>query len=268
MSEQRLGGGRGTAGVVRVGKTVHRPTGPWTPTVHAFLRHLRSAGFTAAPDVLGLDDQGRDILTFIEGETWGDSISPDEPKTDLVVPRAWLPLTRSDETLHELGRMLGAVHRAAYGFRPERPLWREYEIPLKEDEIVTHGDMGPWNIVYRGSKPVGLIDWDSAQPRRPLDDLARTAWKVVPLGTSETLRAYGFSEPFDTARRLRLFCDAYGLKDRPSVVPALSTVKQLEAEKLRYWQPLPAGIGARHLRAIAADLEWLAANEKDLRAAL
>jgi aminoglycoside phosphotransferase (APT) family kinase protein len=164
--------------------------------------------------------------------------------------------------------MLGAVHRAAYGFRPERPLWREYEIPLKEDEIVTHGDMGPWNIVYRGSKPVGLIDWDSAQPRRPLDDLARTAWKVVPLGTSETLRAYGFSEPFDTARRLRLFCDAYGLKDRPSVVPALSTVKQLEAEKLRYWQPLPAGIGARHLRAIAADLEWLAANEKDLRAAL
>jgi hypothetical protein len=91
---------------------------------------------------------------------------------------------------------------------------------------------------------------------------------VVPLGTSETLRAYGFTQPFDTARRLRLFCDAYGPEDRASLVSALSTVKQLEAEKLRYWQPLSAGIGARHLRAIAADLEWLAGHENGLRAAL
>jgi Ser/Thr protein kinase RdoA (MazF antagonist) len=229
---------------------------------------VRASGFTAAPDVIGFDDQGREVLTFIEGETWGDSIPPDEPKTDLVVPRAWLPLTRSDETLIDLGGMLAALHRALRGFKPERPLWHEYEIALKDDEIVTHDDMGPWNIVYRGAKPVGLIDWDNAQPRRPIDDVARTAWKLVPLGTSETLRIYGFREPFETARRLRLFCDAYGLEDRRSVVSALSTVKQLEAERLRYWQPLPAGIGARHLRAIAADLEWLAGHEGSLRAAL
>lgn len=35
--------------VVRSGRTVRRPVGPWTPTVHAPLGHLREAGFTGAP---------------------------------------------------------------------------------------------------------------------------------------------------------------------------------------------------------------------------
>ena len=268
MREQRLGGGRGTVGVVRIGNTVHRPAGPWTATVHAFLAHLHEADFSGAPDVLGFDDRGREVLGFIEGETWGDAISPDEPKTDLVVPRAWPEETRSDESLTTIARLLAALHQAARGFRPPRPIWREYEIPMKDDEIVTHGDAGPWNIVYRGRTAVALIDWDNAQPRRPIDDLAWTAWHVVPLGTDATLRAYGFPEPFDTAGRLRLFCDAYGLSDRGEVLTALSTVKQLQVEKLRCWQPLRPAVGAQHLRAIAADLEWLHAHEASLRDAL
>src|SRR5713226_6160740 len=97
MQEERLGGGRSTAGVVRVGDTIHRPTGPWTPTIHAYLRHLRAAGFTSAPDVLGIDERGREVLSYIDGETWGDHIDPDEPKTDLVTIRSWPEQTRSDE---------------------------------------------------------------------------------------------------------------------------------------------------------------------------
>src|SRR5438046_5883406 len=88
-SEQRLGGGRSSVGVVRIGDTVHRPTGPWTPTIHAYLRHLRAAGFTASPEVLGIDEKGREVLTYIPGDTWGDHIDPDEPKTDLVTVRIW-----------------------------------------------------------------------------------------------------------------------------------------------------------------------------------
>jgi hypothetical protein len=61
-----LTGGRITQGVVRVGNTVRRPTGPHTPFVHSLLRHLEEVGFDGAPRVLGIDEQGREILTFIE----------------------------------------------------------------------------------------------------------------------------------------------------------------------------------------------------------
>jgi hypothetical protein len=253
---------------VRVGDTVHRPTGRWTPTIHAYLRHLRGAGFTAVPEVLGIDDNNREVLTYIAGETWGDAISPDEPKTDLVTVRAWPEATRSDRSLAEIGRLYAALHRAAHGFRPEHPVWREYEIPMKPDELVTHGDAGPWNVVYEGWRPVGLIDWDGAQPRRPIDDLAAIAWYFVPLGPDDFLSASGFQPPFDTARRLRLLCDAYGLADRRSFLSSLSTVRQLQVEKLRYWQPLRPGIGAKHLRAAATDLDWLEDATPQLTAAL
>lgn len=250
---------------MRIGKAVHRPTGPWTPTVHAFLRHLRNAGFTAAPEVLGLDDQGREILTYIPGKTWGDEIDPDEPKTDLVTVRPWPESTRSDRALAEVGRMYAALHLAAQGFCPEAPVWREYELPMKIDEVVSHGDAGPWNVVYRDGLPVAFIDWDGAKPARPINDLASVAWHFVPLGTPEFLGGSGFTEPFRTAERLRMLCDAYGLTDPSTILPALSVVKQLGVEKLRYWQPIRPVIAAAHLRAAARDLEWLAGISDDLR---
>ena len=65
---------------MRVGDTVRRATGPWTPAVHALLRHLESVGFDAAPRVLGVDERGREVLTYLEGETIGD----DDPWPRLV----------------------------------------------------------------------------------------------------------------------------------------------------------------------------------------
>ena len=58
----------GLTEVERVGDTMRRSTGPWTPAVHALLRHLEAVGFEGAPRVLGSDDQGREVLTFIEGD--------------------------------------------------------------------------------------------------------------------------------------------------------------------------------------------------------
>ena len=65
--EQVLAGGCTTQGVVRIGNTVRRPTGAHTPFVHSLLHHLQESGFDGAPRVLGIDGQGREILTFIEG---------------------------------------------------------------------------------------------------------------------------------------------------------------------------------------------------------
>jgi hypothetical protein len=268
MNEQRLGGGRSSAGVVRIGDTVHRPAGPWTPTIHAYLRHLRANGFTASPEVLGVDEHGREVLSYVPGDTWGDHISPDEPKTDLVAIRSWPEETRSDAALVAIGAILRQLHAAARGFRPTSPVWREYEFPMNGDEIVCHADTGPWNAVYRGGLPVALIDWDGAQPARPLDDLAAAAWHFVPLGSDDFLTECGFTPPFDPAARLRLLCEAYGLADRGEILSALSRVKQFGPTKLRYWQPIRPGIAAQHLRAAARDLEWLDHEEAALKRVL
>ena len=71
MEEQVLAGGKG-GGAVRIGNTVRRQVGPWTPAVHALLHYLEEVGFTGAPKALGIDRQGREILSFLAGNTVAD----------------------------------------------------------------------------------------------------------------------------------------------------------------------------------------------------
>ena len=54
---------------VRIGETVHRPAGSWTPTVHALLCHIRARGFHLAPEPLGVDARGREVLSYLDGST-------------------------------------------------------------------------------------------------------------------------------------------------------------------------------------------------------
>jgi hypothetical protein len=265
--EQSLGGGRSTP-VSRVGATVRRATGPWTPTVHAYLRHLRAAGFAGAPEVLGMDERGREILSFINGTTLGETLDPLEPKTEFVTVRPWPAAVRSDRALAGIGKLLRAMHDAARDFRPGAPTWREHDAPMGQDEIVTHGDVGPWNVVYRGEDPIALIDFDNARPQRPMLDLAGTAWHCVPLGDDAHLRASGFAAPYRCGERLRILSDAYGLTDPPALFDALSEVKQRWPATLRYWQPLPPRVAAHLLRSCADDLDWLERNADDLVAHL
>jgi hypothetical protein len=70
--EFRLDGGN-AGGAVRLGDTVRRAAGPWTPAVHALLTHLAQHGFAGSPRPLGVDGQGREVLTFLAGETVGSA---------------------------------------------------------------------------------------------------------------------------------------------------------------------------------------------------
>jgi hypothetical protein len=72
-TEIPLAGGNMSGGVVRVGDTVRRPAGPWTPAVHALLTHLHAAGFRGAPlmtDAYGLTERERlDIIPLLARRT-------------------------------------------------------------------------------------------------------------------------------------------------------------------------------------------------------
>jgi Ser/Thr protein kinase RdoA (MazF antagonist) len=246
----RLPSGHGGTEVWRVGDRVVRPQGPHSPTVHAFLRHLEDAGFDGAPRLLGVDDEGREVLSYIEGEVLGD------PAWRPGMPGPWPEYARSEAALTAAGELLGRFHRAAATFRPDAPTWKQYDWPLAEGEIVCHGDLGRHNTVYRDGMPVAFIDWETIRPMPALVEFGAAAWNFVPLGTDEYFDASDFDERPDLGRRLADFASAYGVTGRDQVMWGVQQAKQRSVETMRHW-PITPGEAAAYLRLVAADLEWL-----------
>ncbi len=201
--EQPLTGGNATAGVVRVGDTVRRPAGPWTPAVHALLGHLHDVGFTAAPRPLGLDEQGREVLTFAPGSTvWPDRFDLMEPARQLA----------------RVGRLIRDLHDAVAGFTPPPDACWQVLIPAEGGgDIIAHHDLAPWNLVTDDRDRWTIIDWDVAAPGSRLWDIAYALHGFVPLSADPALRRA------DAGARMRCLVDAYGLDeaDRRSLVPML-----------------------------------------------
>ena len=169
---------------------------------------------------------------------------------------------RGERLLRPMGPWSPAVHEylrhlEAAGFEGSpRVLGIEDNRQVLAGEIISHGDVGPWNTVYRNGAPVGFIDWDSAQPVKPLADLADAAWTFLPLAPPEQLIEAGFDPLPDLPARLRMFVDAYGLTDRKAILPALE-------------RSMLAGAADRPVKAVdAASLRWLQGIAMDLARAL
>jgi hypothetical protein len=111
--------------VVRVGDTVRRPAGAHTASVHAMLAHLRSVGFDGAPEPLGIDERGREVLSFIPG--------------DVPVPPYPLWALR-DETLESVARLLYRFHDAVRGFDASGLTWSSEFAEEPDGDIVVHND--------------------------------------------------------------------------------------------------------------------------------
>jgi len=196
--------------VVRVGDTVRRPVGDWTPTIHALLRHVRSRGFDLAPEPIGIDDQGREVLGFLRGDTVGWSLP-------------WPEYIRSDELLEQMGEAAARYHHAVADFRPAGSVpWQGGSAALGASEIVCHHDMAPYNAVLSSGRLVGLIDWDLAGPGTARSELAFIAWQWVPLHGPMVTRLMGWEDPPERGHRLRLLLDAYGLRDCDGFVDEVS----------------------------------------------
>jgi hypothetical protein len=176
--------------VVRVGDTVRRATHRRSGYVDDVLRHLAASGFTGAPRPLGRDEQGRQILTFIEGEV--PSAADDAP------------FLVSDARIRSATTLIRAFHDATASSE------------LRGDqEVVCHGDLGPHNTVFRGDVAVGIIDFDDdVAPGRRLDDFAQAVWGFADL-TDDTVAVA------EQVRRTRLMCDVYGGVTPADIVEAL-----------------------------------------------
>lgn len=196
MTERRLSGGS-DSGAVREGGTVRRTPGPWTASVHRLLQHLQDHGFEGAPRSLGFDAEGREVLTYLDGETIGNQ----KPFP------AWV---HTEETLVQVAAWLREYHRAVADFRPnDDDVWRqgrEWEPGL----IIAHNDAAPYNAAWRDGSFIGFFDWDLAGPLTVIEDIAFTAFAWVPLHARKTAEEEGFTDFDARGRRLRVFLNAYG----------------------------------------------------------
>lgn len=196
MAEERLDGGN-VGGAVRVGDTVRRAPGPWTPAVHALLTHLAAQRFTGAPRPLGFDEQGREVLTFLEGRTVGSG-------------KPWPSWVHADETLDQVACWARDYHRAVADFvPPPDALWcggGRWSPGL----IIGHNDAAPYNAAWHRGRLAGFFDWDLAGPVTPEWDLAFTAFSWVPLHARHVVTAEGFTDFAARPGRLDRFLGTYG----------------------------------------------------------
>ncbi len=242
MAELSLPGGNVNS-VVRVGDTVRRP--PSSAFTRELLGLFERHGWRGSPRFMGVDELGREILSFVDGHVaWDDEQPPD---------------VTSDQSLAAVAELVREFHDLTAG-----------TAMAGEHEVVCHNDLSPKNTVYRdlglGLRPVAIIDWDIAAPGARIHDVAHVCWQYVGLGPT-------VSDVASAARRVRLICDAYGLTDR-----------SLLLETILWWQDrcwrgieaaaeagVPAMIRLREggaARSVRDAYQWVAAQREALQSAL
>jgi hypothetical protein len=196
VGEQPLEGGIANAGqVVRSGPHVLRPSTPHTGSIHAFLRAVRDSGFEGAPEPVGVDEDGRERLVFVEGEV------PLVPYPD------W---SQTDDALASVARLLRGLHEAARGFDASGLTWADGLADPAGGSLVCHNDVAPDNVVFRDGVAVALLDFEFAAPGRAVYDLAHLARLWVPVEDEVDQERLSW-QPADRPARLRVVADAYGL---------------------------------------------------------
>lgn len=204
--EHQLTGGTANRGlVVRVGDTVRRPLRARSASTHALLHHLEEVGFPGAPRFLGIDRQGREVLSFIEGE----AVLPPYP-----------PWAMTDEALSSVARLLRAFHDATRGFRSGGLAW-SVDVPEghRDEAIICHNDPNLDNVVFRDGRAIALIDFDLSSPGSRVWDVATAARLWAPLRTAADIADDRRARSLE---RFRILVDAYGADiDRDELVAAL-----------------------------------------------
>lgn len=178
--------------VVRVGDTVHRQPAPRAEFIHRLLGLFEQAGWDGAPRFLGLDDRGREVLSFVTGHAAWQPAQPAELAGEAS-------LARVAELVREFHDLTAGTDLAG------------------SEDVVCHNDLSPANTVYRdhgaGLRPVAFIDWDMAAPGQRIHDVAHVCWQYLRLSPGAGAGR--------AARGIRLICDAYRLDDASGIVDVI-----------------------------------------------
>ena len=224
-AEIPLPGGQLTSGIVRIRNTVRRPPKGHTSFVHDLLLFLEEQDFPFAPRFLGIDESGREILSYLEGQTW--SVSGSE---------------LSDELLVQAAQAIRLYHDLTAGSQ------------LSQDhEIVAHNELGPHNTIFQDGRLVGFIDWDDAAPGTRLRDLANAIYNYVDVSHWSKQSAE------EQARHIHLMCAAYGWDD------LLAIIDDFEADLQQALRNHEQAGRTGAIKIFAEEVDWMHQRAHELR---
>jgi Phosphotransferase enzyme family len=210
-----------TSRIQGTGAAVRRPANFWTPAVHGLLRHLQAAGFPA-PRPLAAEGE-TEILTWVDGESG---------------PVGWAKIVPADS------------------------VWSSGPGTCAPGEIICHGDFGPWNGVWHGGHPVGLIDFDHARPAPPVFDIAYALEYAAPFRDDhECLRWLRYPQPPDRRRRIKIFCDAYGIPVPADITERVAWQQRLVLQNCQALasqgiEPQATWVREGYLDTVRARINW------------
>lgn len=232
-TEIPLSGGNSNSAVVRVGETVRRTMNSWSDTVHDLFAHLEKKGFDRCPRFLGVDDQGREILSFLTGENGFMSY-----------------LWESDDSVIAAAKLLRKYHDATadYVSKPNAAWQFVYPDPNKR-EVICHNDFAPYNMACVNGVPYAIFDFDMAGPGPRIRDVAYAAYWFAPLSPNIGPPGVVDKNLKEGSRKLQLFCDTYG-------VPADRALMNMIGEVLLFlgdWLEGQSAVGNEEAKKLVAE---------------
>jgi len=253
-----LDGGRSNQ-IARIGAKVHRPAGVWTPYIHELLKHIRSQGFFGAPEPLGFDSNGNEIVSYIAGEVSNYPLSEEASSLDALISAA---------------ELLRAYHDATASFVPKLKGDEAWMLPVREPvEVICHGDYAPYNLVMQGNRAVAMIDFDTAHPGPRTWDIAYAVYRWAPL--THPKNPDGFGTDAEKIERGRLFFDVYGLSETERAALIRTVIQRLvylvgfiRSQAALGNEAFKANIADGHHLTYLKDINYLKENRKKIQAGL
>ncbi len=175
-----------------------------------------------------MDEQGRAILSYLEGQTWPGSGSG-----------------LSDDLLVQAAQVIRRYHDLTAGSRL-----------AQGHEIVAHHELGPHNTLFQENQLVGLIDWDEAAPGTRLRDLANAVYNYVDVSHWANQTAD------EQAHRIHLTCAAYGWDD------PIAIINDFEADLQQALRSHERAGRPGAVKIFAEEVSWLRLRAQELRLAL
>jgi aminoglycoside phosphotransferase (APT) family kinase protein len=187
-----LDGGRDN--IIKNNDIVYRPSHEWTPNVHDFLRYLHKCGFVKVPLPHGINEDGQEMVSFVDGEVFNNELSQD---------------ARSDDALISFAKFIRKFHDLGADYIECLNGNEKWMLPVQtEIETMCHGDLAPYNTALEGKRVVGLIDFDTLHPGSRIWDLSYALYRWIPLMSQDNPENFGTRS--DKSRRIELFFDTYG----------------------------------------------------------
>ena len=249
---EELHGGR-AGEIFKEGNEVLRTASENTVNIQKFLNGLHKEYLVKCPKGFGIDENGIERLSYLEGNVSNYPLNPEIYNLDMI---------------ESAGKLLREFHDASEKVSERMDANINWMLENeKEYEIIIHGDYAPYNVVEDNGNAIGIIDFDTIYFGKKISDISYGIYRWATLFRENSPDRIGDLDI--QCEKASRFCEGYGLEkeNRKEIVEVI--IKRLE--KLIAFMRMKASEGEAnfieniqdgHDIGYEEDIKYLKLNEK------